>query len=180
MKVYLRTFGCRANHYDTEAVRAMLEANGHAIVSSPADADVAVFNSCAVTSEAEAELRKVGAPERRANAPGCGVSSWAAPRRSTMSAPTRCAFARCRPLNTSSPAPILSAIADALESRAGRDAAFSRRAQTGTRALLRVQDGCDEHCTFCATTLARGANRSRPADDLAARRRASPSDTRRS
>jgi threonylcarbamoyladenosine tRNA methylthiotransferase MtaB len=32
--------------------------------------------------------------------------------------------------------------------------------------LLRIQDGCDEHCTFCATTLARGANRSRPADDL--------------
>src|SRR6185312_5007258 len=40
--------------------------------------------------------------------------------------------------------------------------------QTGTRALLRIQDGCDEHCTFCATTLARGANRSRPVDDLVA------------
>jgi threonylcarbamoyladenosine tRNA methylthiotransferase MtaB len=39
-------------------------------------------------------------------------------------------------------------------------------AQTGARALLRVQDGCDEHCTFCATTLARGANRSRPPDAL--------------
>jgi threonylcarbamoyladenosine tRNA methylthiotransferase MtaB len=33
--------------------------------------------------------------------------------------------------------------------------------QTGTRALLRIQDGCDEHCTFCATTIARGAHRSR-------------------
>jgi threonylcarbamoyladenosine tRNA methylthiotransferase MtaB len=40
--------------------------------------------------------------------------------------------------------------------------------QTSARALLRVQDGCDEHCTFCATTLARGANRSRAADDLVA------------
>jgi threonylcarbamoyladenosine tRNA methylthiotransferase MtaB len=40
------------------------------------------------------------------------------------------------------------------------------RAQSGTRALLRIQDGCDEHCTFCATTLARGANRSRPIDAL--------------
>ena len=39
-------------------------------------------------------------------------------------------------------------------------------AQTGTRGLLRIQDGCDEHCTFCATTLARGAARSRLADDL--------------
>src|SRR5262249_32507664 len=39
-------------------------------------------------------------------------------------------------------------------------------AQAGTRALLRVQDGCDEHCTFCATTLARGANRSRSIEEL--------------
>jgi threonylcarbamoyladenosine tRNA methylthiotransferase MtaB len=39
-------------------------------------------------------------------------------------------------------------------------------AQHGTRALLRIQEGCDEHCTFCATTMARGANRSRPADAL--------------
>ena len=38
--------------------------------------------------------------------------------------------------------------------------------QTGARALLRIQDGCDEHCTFCATTIARGANRSRSVDDL--------------
>jgi len=38
--------------------------------------------------------------------------------------------------------------------------------QHGTRALLRIQEGCDEHCTFCATTMARGANRSRSADDL--------------
>jgi threonylcarbamoyladenosine tRNA methylthiotransferase MtaB len=38
--------------------------------------------------------------------------------------------------------------------------------QQGTRALLRIQEGCDEHCTFCATTLARGANQSRSADDL--------------
>jgi threonylcarbamoyladenosine tRNA methylthiotransferase MtaB len=39
-------------------------------------------------------------------------------------------------------------------------------AQRGTRGLLRIQDGCDEHCTFCATTLARGANRSRSVDEL--------------
>ena len=58
MKVYLRTFGCRANHYDSEAVQAMVTAAGHEIVASAADADAAVFNSCAVTSEAEAELRK--------------------------------------------------------------------------------------------------------------------------
>ena len=46
-----------------------------------------------------------------------------------------------------------------------------RRLTTGQgrqRGLLKIQDGCDEHCTFCATTLARGANRSRSIDDLVA------------
>jgi threonylcarbamoyladenosine tRNA methylthiotransferase MtaB len=40
--------------------------------------------------------------------------------------------------------------------------------QSGARALLRIQDGCDEHCTFCATTIARGRNRSRAPEQLVA------------
>jgi threonylcarbamoyladenosine tRNA methylthiotransferase MtaB len=40
------------------------------------------------------------------------------------------------------------------------------------RALLKIQDGCDEHCTFCATTLARGSNRSRPVEELVEEARA--------
>jgi threonylcarbamoyladenosine tRNA methylthiotransferase MtaB len=40
------------------------------------------------------------------------------------------------------------------------------RAQTTVRAVLRIQDGCDEHCTFCATTLARGPARSRTTQEL--------------
>ncbi|HEY4130162.1 MAG TPA: MiaB/RimO family radical SAM methylthiotransferase [Gemmatimonadaceae bacterium] len=164
MKVYLRTFGCRANHYDTEAVRAMIEGSGHVVVDSSTDADVAVFNSCAVTSDAEAELRKVvrhaakRSPTLRSVVMGCAA-----------------ALDEQRPVQLKARAlPSVShvvggadmfAIADAL----GLDAPVSdvlTRHQTGTRALLRIQDGCDEHCTFCATTLARGANRSRLPDEL--------------
>ena len=58
MKLYLRTFGCRANHYDSESVRALAERGGYEIVDNVDDADVAVFNSCAVTAEAEREARK--------------------------------------------------------------------------------------------------------------------------
>jgi threonylcarbamoyladenosine tRNA methylthiotransferase MtaB len=47
-----------------------------------------------------------------------------------------------------------------------------RRFAGGTRAWLKIQDGCDEHCTFCATTLARGANRSRPVAAIVAEARA--------
>ena len=52
MRVLLRTFGCRANQYDSEQVRALIEGSGGTIVEDPAEPDTAVFNSCAVTSEA--------------------------------------------------------------------------------------------------------------------------------
>jgi threonylcarbamoyladenosine tRNA methylthiotransferase MtaB len=59
----------------------------------------------------------------------------------------------------------LPSIAAALDLELTNSTVLTRH-QSGTRALLRIQDGCDEHCTFCATTIARGANRSRSADDL--------------
>ena len=164
MKVYLRTFGCRANHYDTEAVRDLVESNGHAIVSTVADADVAVFNSCAVTSEAEAELRKV---VRRAGKDRPGLRSVVIGCAAALD-DTRPTVTSIRSLPTVERViggADLTAIADVLElERVG--SRILTRSQSGTRALLRIQDGCDEHCTFCATTMARGANRSRPLDDI--------------
>jgi threonylcarbamoyladenosine tRNA methylthiotransferase MtaB len=164
VKVYLRTFGCRANHYDTEVVRAMLETSGHAIVSSPADADLALFNSCAVTSDAEAELRKVVRhaarlqPTLRSVVMGCAAALDA----------DRPDALRIRSLPTVDhviAGAHLPAIAEAFDLPPVAMAVLTRT-QSGVRALLRIQDGCDEHCTFCATTLARGANRSRPVSDL--------------
>jgi threonylcarbamoyladenosine tRNA methylthiotransferase MtaB len=163
VKVYLRTFGCRANHYDTEQVRGLVSSAGHEIVTSAAEADVAVFNSCAVTADAEAELRKVvrrAARERpalRSVVMGCAAAL------DEQRAPSL----RIRDLpgvERVVGGADLTAIAKALSLDV--PTGFAALAQTSTRALLRVQDGCDEHCTFCATTMARGANRSRSADEL--------------
>ena len=164
MKVYLRTFGCRANHYDTEAVRALVSSAGHEIVLRATEADVAVYNGCAVTADAEAELRKVvrqsakRRPQLRSVVMGCAASNdeKRAPELRVRSLPT---------VEHVVPGADLVAIAEALEIDVPVGNVLTTH-QTGTRALLRVQDGCDEHCTFCTTTLARGANRSRPADDL--------------
>ena len=155
MKAYLRTFGCRANQYDTEAVRAMIEEAGGEIVASPDAADIAVFNSCAVTAAAEADLRQsVRRAARRAPALRTVVMGCAA----------------ARDDGTIAALPSVDAVVtggDVLGVAAALGLPATGRppnVQTGTRALLRIQDGCDEHCTFCATTLARGAARSRSAD----------------
>lgn len=159
MRAYLHTFGCRANQYDTEAARAMIEAAGGVIVDSPLDADVALFNSCAVTSAAEADLRQAVRRAAKEN-----------PRIRTVV--LGCAAARDDGTIAALPAVSdviggadLHGLARALEIHPSLAMARAD-VQTGSRALLRVQDGCDEHCTFCATTLARGAHRSRPADDV--------------
>ena len=159
MKVWLRTFGCRANQYDTEAVRAMIDAGGHVVVDSAADADVAVFNSCAVTTDAVADLRQAvrranrEKPELRSVVMGCAS---ALPEASEL---------RALPGVTDVLAGAdLAGVASALGVSPSPD--VRTRWQSGARALLRIQDGCDEHCTFCATTIARGANRSRAALEL--------------
>ena len=157
MKVYLQTFGCRANQYDSEVVRALLESGGAELVTDVAEADAAVFNSCAVTAAAESDLRHA---VRRAARRRPGIASVV----------MGCAAAR-------DPGGIaaLPSVTRVIAGAGGADVAVALGVapgagrptrQTGTRALLRIQDGCDEHCTFCATTLARGANRSRPLDAL--------------
>ncbi len=159
MKVYLATFGCRANHYDSESVRAMLGAAGHEMVVTAEQADTAVFNSCAVTGEAVADLRQQVRRAARVNPAlrtvvmGCAPAAHA---RELRALPT------VRDLVEGAE---LEALALSL-GIAPHFAAARAGAQTGTRALLRIQDGCDAHCTFCATTLARGANRSRAQMEL--------------
>ena len=158
MKVYLRTFGCRANQYDSEQVRALIERSGGTIVEDPSDADTAVFNSCAVTSEAEVELRKSIRGAARTNA-------------SLRTVVMGCAAALDR--GQLAALPTVTGVVGGGDAREVAQALGLAPApgtlvgmQHGTRALLRIQEGCDEHCTFCATTMARGANQSRPADVL--------------
>ena len=159
MKLLLRTFGCRANQYDAEQVRAMAERAGVSVVDAFAHAtgedEVAVLTSCAVTREAEADLRQA-------------VRRLARERPGVRVVVTGCAAARSPETIAALPgvqAVIPGANLDAVGAALGLSTplvSLGRATRQSTaRATLRVQEGCDEHCTFCATTLARGAHRSR-------------------
>src|SRR5687768_7154727 len=169
MRFLLRTFGCRANQYDSEAVRAMLLAAGARETDDAEDADVAIFNSCSVTAAAEAELRKGVRRAARSNPSLRTVIVGCAPGLSARD--ERVAPLRTLPTVSDAVAgadlKLISATLGLRNAPSGRAAG----AQTGARALLRIQDGCDEHCTFCATTLARGTNRSRSLQELVAEAR---------
>jgi threonylcarbamoyladenosine tRNA methylthiotransferase MtaB len=164
VNVYFHTFGCRANQYDTEQVRQAFENRHAVVVDDPAAADLAVINSCTVTHESDVKLRRfvrhlatIAGGRAQTIVMGCA----AALDDGTIAAlpSVRAVVANADPetvlraAGVSSPPDPLSA---------------SRRGGTNgkARALLKIQDGCDEHCTFCATTLARGNNRSRSVANL--------------
>ena len=159
MRVWLKTFGCRANQYDSEQVRGMVMRAGHALVDDVADADVAVFNSCAVTSDAVADLRQ---GVRRAVRDNPAIDSVIMGCAAAL--PDASVLESLPGVSAVIGGADLSALAHALNLPAESIGVVA--GQSGARALLRIQDGCDEHCTFCATTIARGANRSRQVDEL--------------
>lgn len=158
--VYLHTFGCKANQYDTEVVRQALETAGVAVVDDPLLADAAVVNSCTVTHTGEAKMRRL---VRRLARMRPGVRTVVMGCAAALDDGAIAALPGVeRVVPGADPTAVLAALGvpDVPMKRILRT--FAR----GSRAWLKIQDGCDEHCTFCATVLARGTNRSRPASEI--------------
>jgi len=181
MKVYLDTIGCRLNQAEIESMARQFRAAGHEIVASAEMADVAVVNTCAVTSAAASDSR--GVIRRMARA---GVQQII---------PTGC-WATLRPQEAAALPNVWRVVAndrkdqlvlEILDPQKNASAAFrhpqghspgqvfhmppvARQPLPGlrprTRSFIKVQDGCNNRCTFCLTTIARGQGRSRGMADV--------------
>ena len=181
MAVYYHTFGCKANQYDTERMRQEAEARGAGTTSDRSQADVVVVNTCTVTNQADADARRFirrlhrERPEAEIVVAGCSAALkadvyTAMPGVSSVIAghdPVQVA-ARVRP---ALPVHIeLKAPLDRLDTEPiGGELLRARRG--ASRGWLKVQDGCDRKCSFCATRLARGDSRSRSPDAVVAEAR---------
>ncbi len=174
MRVFYHTFGCKANQYDTERMRQEVEVRGGLTASAAGDADVVVVNTCTVTNKADADARRYVRrlqrenPQARIVVAGCSAALRADEYRKM---------------------PGVSAVVEGHDAHLVADASIGGGANTlvqiglrprttdagprgwsskplthrhgATRAWLKVQDGCDRKCSFCATRLARGESRSR-------------------
>ena len=164
MNVYFHTFGCKANQYDTELVRQAFADQGAVVVDDPAGADVAVVNSCTVTHESEVKVR--GFVRRLART---GVETVVMGCAAALDDGKIAALPSVRAVvGGADPVRVLRAVGF----QSPRVDPLLRHFRANARAWLKIQDGCDEHCTFCATTIARGVNRSRPIPELAREARA--------
>ena len=138
---------------------------GATVVDDPAAADLAVVNSCTVTHESEAKLRRL---VRRLGRQGKRLETVVMGCAAARDDGAIAALPGVRAvIGGAEPAAVLRAAG--MSSPPVPLSAMRRGGTTSrSRGLLKIQDGCDEHCTFCATTIARGANRSRSIPELVA------------
>ncbi len=166
MKIFLDTIGCRLNQAEIESLARQFRTAGHEIVATPAEADLAVVNTCTVTAEAASDSR---AAIRRAKRLGVGdivvTGCWA-----TLEPDKAAALAGVTRIVPNLQKESLASDLLGLPQEFFDLEPIARQPLPGlhqrTRAFIKVQDGCDNACTFCITTLARGASRSRPLDEI--------------
>jgi threonylcarbamoyladenosine tRNA methylthiotransferase MtaB len=174
MRVYLDQIGCRLNYSETETLARRLQAVGHEMVAAPEQAQVIVFNTCAVTSDAgkasRQRLRQLhrANPAARIAATGCWVSLEP---QAALSLPgVTLAVDNTRKdllhlllepwsAELDGPEELARLEPDGMPFELGLQNSDDRTART--RAFIKVQDGCNNRCTFCVVTIARGASRSR-------------------
>ena len=164
----VENLGCRVNRVESDRiVRDLVEAGF--CVGAPDEAAVVVVNTCAVTGEAEAKTRKavrraLGLPQRpQVIATGCMANRHAAElaKRSERVCvePLKTAVAACA---------LRLAGADAEAPTQPHDPAEVRGLLGRSRLGVKVQDGCDNRCTYCIVWKARGRSRSVPAAEAVA------------
>jgi threonylcarbamoyladenosine tRNA methylthiotransferase MtaB len=166
MNIYLDSIGCRLNQSEIEKFASQFRAAGHTIVSTAAEADYVVVNTCAVTAEAASDSRqKIRQASRASSGQVVVTGCWA----TLDKAGAKALPGVARVVENSAKDHLVADLLNLPEEAFDLEP-VARTPLPGihlrTRAFIKVQDGCDNHCTFCITRIARGAGRSRPVDEV--------------
>jgi len=166
MKVFLDFIGCRLNQSELETIGNQFRYFDHIIVDDPHDADIAVVNTCTVTSNAAADSRKKIRQAHRAGINEIIVTGcWA-----TLEADAAAMLSGVTQIVSNMDKDEL--VFNYLNKTIPKDEKYDiiRKPLPGqrqrTRAFIKVQDGCDNHCTYCITRIARGKGKSRSVSDI--------------
>ncbi len=171
MRVRLEALGCRLNAGEMQRLARQFVVAGHRIAGPGAPFDICVINTCAVTQIATRKSRQLirriqhAQPDALLVVTGCYAE---------LEPAQTAALGVHMVVGNQDKDDIVGMVARQLgaQVRAPQADDGKLERQTGpcpgtrTRAFVKVQDGCDNHCTFCVVRLARGAARSRPADDV--------------
>ncbi|MBR2522898.1 MAG: tRNA (N(6)-L-threonylcarbamoyladenosine(37)-C(2))-methylthiotransferase MtaB [Clostridiales bacterium] len=180
MKVYFLTLGCRVNQYETDAIRNLFIEKGHQITDDPSDADCCIVNTCSVTGEADRKSRQSLRKMARLN-PGSVVVAMGCASE-LADGVLDCDIA----LGTRDKNQVVKRVEEFISKRGEKinhrtthiRPELSKKdtfhdfgtvlSPEGTRAYIKIEDGCNMFCTYCIIPFARGRVCSRPFDDIVA------------
>lgn len=166
MNVFFDTIGCRLNQSEIEIMATQFRKAGHNIVSNSEEADLVIVNTCTVTKAAASDSRqKIRQAAHKGDAQIIATGCWA-----TLEPEAALALPGVEKVVTNQEKEHL--VSDYLKitplvfdlEPLAREPIPGEHART--RAFIKVQDGCDNFCTFCITKVARGKGISRPLDEI--------------
>lgn len=166
-KVSIITLGCKQNKYESDCMARILEDNGYSVVDGLEVADVYIINTCAVTAEGEKKSRQQIVKCLKLN-PNCKIiiCGCASENNPTQFADKSNVFSI---IGTEGKQNILEYIDRAFKERIEQSREYCspvRPKKTTTRENLKIQDGCNNFCTYCLIPYLRGRSRSRDISDI--------------
>lgn len=183
-KVALHNLGCKVNAYETEAMQELLEKNGYEIVPFKEGADIYIINTCTVTNMADRKSRQMLHRAKKMNpdaivvAAGCYVQAQEQAGKTDDSIDIVIGnnrkkdlisileeYQKKRETEKGAPEEIQKEVIDINHTEEYEELHLSKTAEH-TRAYLKVQDGCNQFCTYCIIPYARGRVRSRRKEDV--------------
>ncbi|MEO0466017.1 MAG: tRNA (N6-isopentenyl adenosine(37)-C2)-methylthiotransferase MiaB [Pseudomonadota bacterium] len=179
-RLFIKTYGCQMNVYDSERMRDVLAPLGYAPVDAPEGADLVVLNTCHIrekaTEKVYSELGKIKKMKEAAGGKmtvavaGCVAQAEGAEIMRRQPAVDLVLGPQAYHKLPEMVARVSRAAGDRLETEFDTlekfDALPKQRDADGPSAFLSVQEGCDKFCTFCVVPYTRGAEVSRSVDDI--------------
>lgn len=181
-RLFVQTFGCQMNEYDSLRVERLLGSRGYTVTSKPHDADVIFLNTCSVRAKAEQKVfsflgrlkrLKIRRPDLKIIVAGCLAQQWG-----------EGLLERFDYLDLVLGTRAITSLPDLLDRLQGADARPLARIEdddgsswtdlfhqaesmpSGVVAPVTIMQGCDNFCTYCIVPFVRGRERSRPVDDI--------------
>jgi len=168
VQVRLESIGCRLNIGEIDAMARRLAKAGHRVVGPGTQAELCILNTCTVTAIASRKSRQLIRQLKKTNPSAAVIVTGC----DAELAPSEMVEIGVDLVvgNAQKERLLELAEAEGLLETASTDPddqdLFEPGGSNRTRAFLKVQDGCDNRCTFCVITIARGAGRSVPADAI--------------
>jgi threonylcarbamoyladenosine tRNA methylthiotransferase MtaB len=171
MKVALFTIGCKVNQYETEAIAEKLEALGFERVDFKDQADVYVINTCTVTGESDRSSRqaiyraKRRSPDAKIIVTGC----YAQLEKEFLQSLPGVSLVVKQEDKGKLPHLVTQLMGQGSRVKESQDLFFGfsvKGLAKHTRALVKIQDGCEKNCAYCVVPFARGKERSRKIEKI--------------